>query len=308
MVAQSLFQVAIASVGALLAAGLAMQYFSKVRLDWPMIGVFNSRDVVALSVFIIGLPILYLVLPSAVLTGFLVVTFLSALHIAAKPIMSARLRWVLIPALLAANIWVTFNLLGSRSGLQVYWLLNSIIGIIAAVGVSNLYVQGGFQLRQVARFALFLGVYDLVFSQFIPLTPQLADAFEGRPLDPAVGFVTGTLQANIGLGDLLLYGLFATAALRGFGRRGALAALGVVGVFGAVVPGLAPLMFAQFVREGVGVVVPAQVFFGPAAFVTYRLLSRKRERTVQEWLAHPVRSGRLSFGFNGGVLASGGKP
>ena len=129
-------------------------------------------------------------------------------------------------------------------------------------------------------------MYDIIFSQVIPLTPLLADTFEGRPLDPAVGFILGGYQANIGLGDLLVYSLFTIAAFRGYGRRGAALALAGVVIFGALVPALAPLALSQFTRAGIGIVVPAQTFFGPAAVFIYRRLTRQTsERTPAEWLA-----------------------
>ena len=50
--------------------------------------------------FIVALPVLYLVVPPGVLTGFLVVTFMSALMIALRPLVSTRVLWVAIPVLL----------------------------------------------------------------------------------------------------------------------------------------------------------------------------------------------------------------
>jgi hypothetical protein len=67
--------------------------------------------------------------------------------------------------------------------------------VLAAVGVSNLYVQGGMHLRHVAYLRLFLGLYDVVFTMVLPLTQRLADTFEGRPLDAAFGFYMGGRQA-----------------------------------------------------------------------------------------------------------------
>ena len=42
----------------------------------------------------------------------------------------------------------------------------------------------------------------------------------------------------------------------------------------------------NFVREGQGIVVPVQIFFGPVAFLAYRYLrSTGPERTAGEWFA-----------------------
>jgi len=285
MLTQTLFQSVVVCVGALGTAAAALAYFRTVRLERPAIGAFNSKDLVILAGFIILLPILYLALPGAVLTGFLVLTFGSAMAIGLRPIMSARYRRVLIPVLIGAEIVVTYTLLGAPRGLQLYWVLTSAIVLVAAMGVSNLYVQGGLRLRQVAWFAVFLAVYDAFFSTVVPLTPQLAAAFEGRPLNASIGWAAGRYSANIGLGDLLVYGLFVTAAYKAFDRRGATWAFVTIFLFGALAPSVAPMVVSQFDQGANGIVIPAQLFFGPAAFaVTARLYRRYPERTTSQWL------------------------
>ncbi len=275
MLPQTLFQATVVSVGALGTALAALLYFSRVRLERPAIGTFNSRDLVVLSTFIVLLPVLYLALPQTVLTGFLILTFSSALGIGLRPLLAARYRRVLIPALIGGEILVTYSLLGTTMGLKLYWVLTSTIMLIAAMSISNLYVQGGLRLHQVAWFAVFLAVYDLFFSVVIPLTPQLAMAFEGRPLNASIGWADGSFSANIGLGDLLVYGLFMTAAYKGFGGRGARSALVTIFLFGALAPSFAPYVISQFDQGSTGIVVPAQVFFGPAAFAVSTWLHRR---------------------------------
>jgi hypothetical protein len=201
--------------------------------------------------------------------------------------------WGTIGVLLASNILVARNLLGTTRGWQLYWILTSIAVLFAAVAVSNLYVQGGMRLRHVAWFALGLAVYDPIFSFGVPLTAKLADAFAGFPLDPSIGFRAGLDSANIGIGDLLVYSVFAVAAYKGYGRQGAKLAFGLVTVFGALMPALAPLAISAVVRGNVGVVVPAQMFFGPAAFVGYRWLLRSGpERSMRDWRADAESSAR----------------
>lgn len=275
MLPQTLFQATVVSVGALGTALAALLYFSRVRLERPAIGTFNSRDLVVLSTFIVLLPVLYLALPQTVLTGFLILTFSSALGIGLRPLLAARYRRVLIPALIGGEILVTYLLLGTTMGLKLYWVLTGTIMLIAAMSISNLYVQGGLRLHQVAWFAVFLAVYDLFFSVVIPLTPQLAMAFEGRPLNASIGWADGRFSANIGLGDLLVYGLFMTAAYKGFGGRGARSALVTIFLFGALAPSFAPYVISQFDQGSTGIVVPAQVFFGPAAFAVSTWLHRR---------------------------------
>lgn len=285
MLTQTLFQASVVSFGALATAAASLAYFRRVRLERPAIGAFNSRDLVILVGFIILLPVLYLAVPGPVLTGFLVITFSSAMAIGLRPILPTPYRRVLIPVLIGSEIVVTYTLLGAPRGLQLYWVLTSTIVLVAAMGVSNLYVQGGLRLRQIAWFAMFLAAYDAFFSSVVPLTQQLAAAFEGRPLNASIGWASGPYNANIGLGDLLVYGLFVTAAYKGFDRRGAIWAFVTIFVFGALAPALAPQLVSHF-AQGADGVIPAQLFFGPAAFaVTAHLYRRHPERTTCEWLA-----------------------
>jgi hypothetical protein len=234
--------------------------------------------------FIVTIPVLYLFVPPLVLTIFLVITFVSALSIGYRPVLPRTVLWPAIGLLIGTNILVARNLLGTTRGWQVYWALTSVAVLFAAVAVANLYIQGGMRLRHVAWLALGLAVYDPIFSFGIPLTARLADTFAGFPLDPSIGFRAGLNSANIGIGDLLVYSAFTVAAYKGYGRRGAQLAFGIVTVFGALAPALAPLAISAVVRGNIGVVVPAQLFFGPAAFVGYRLLLRTGpERSMRDW-------------------------
>jgi hypothetical protein len=286
MVEQTIFQVIVVLVGALSTTAAAVFYFRRVRLERPAIGCFNGRDVVILFGFIVTLPVLYLFVPPIVLTIFLVITFVSALSIGYRPVLPRTVLWLSIGLLIGTNIIVARNMLGTTRGWQLYWALTSVAVLFAAVAVANLYIQGGMRLRHVAWFALGLAVYDPIFSFGVPLTAKLADAFAGFPLDPSIGFRAGLNSANIGIGDLLVYSAFAVAAYKGYGRRGAQLAFGLVTVFGALAPALAPLVITAVVRGNVGIVVPAQLFFGPAAFLGYRMLLRTGpERSMRDWRA-----------------------
>jgi len=289
----ALFQIVVGIIGSLTTTLCALAYFRHVRLTRPPIGTFNARDLTVLACFIVTLPVLYVALPAGVLTGFLVLTFFSALMIALRPLFSARILLVAVPVLLAANLAVTRSMDDIAGGLQVYWVLTSVIVLVAAVGVANLYVQGGLQLRHIAWFAVFVGIYDVVFTRFIPLTPELAVALQGRPLDPSVGFAAGGYNANVGLGDLLVFCLYATAAARGFGRRGVAVSLFVITVFGAVAPSVTPLLVPGLFGTTAAAFVPVMTLFAPAALAGYLWLSRTTsERRVRQWLAEtalPVR-------------------
>ena len=281
----TLFQIVVGVAGSLSVTLCALAYFRRVQLPRPPIGAFNARDLAVLACFIVTLPVLYVTVPAGVLTGFLVVTFLSALTIALRPLFPTRRLLVAVPVLLTANLAITRSMNDVAGGLQVYWISTTIIVAIAAVGVANLYVQGGLGLRHIAWFTVFLGVYDIVFTRVIPLTPELAIALQGRPLDPSVGFAAWGYNANVGLGDLLVFCLYAIAAYRGFGRRGAIAALAIIAVFGAVMPAVTPLLVPGLFGSTAAAFVPIMTLFGPAALACYLWLSRTSpERRLRDWV------------------------
>lgn len=286
LVPSTMLAVPVTIVYALLVGACALVYLRRVRLDRPPVGVFNGRDVALLYIFIIGLPLLYVVLPQWALTGFLIVTFAAALSIGYRPVVPRALLWPAIGLLIGLNIWIAQTMLGSVAGWQLMLAQNSFIVLLAAVAIANLYVQGGMRLKHVAVFALTLAIYDLAFLSF---TVELADAFIGKPLNPSMGFRIGIFNVDIGLGDLLVYGLFTIAAYKAYGRRAARVAMGVIAVFGALLPASAPLLISEVTRGNGNAVTPAQVFFGPAALVTYLLLRRRygAERTYAEYLADP---------------------
>lgn len=286
LVPQTIFSVFVVLIGAVLSCACALAYFRHVRMERPAVGTFNGRDIAFLSVFIIALPLLYLVLPGWALTGFLIVTFLASLSIGYRNLLAPMTLWLVIGVLIGTNIWLAETQLGTVRGWQFYWGLTSLIVLFGVVAVVNLYIQGGMRLKHIAVLAFGLAFYDAFFSMIIPLTPQLADAFQGKPLDPSIGMRTALLSSNIGIGDLLVYGLFTVAAFKAYGWVGAKVSFGIVTVFGALLPATAPLLLSIVIRGGFNVVTPAQMFFGPAALLAYLWLRHQgRERTMAEYLA-----------------------
>lgn len=292
MLQGTIFQTIVVLFGALATITGAVLYFQRIRLERPAVGVFNGRDIIVLLSFIIVLPFLYLLLPSPILTGLLILTFSSGMYIGLRPLLRPRYLWPLIFALVVINIVVTETLLGTRAGWQLYWGLTDVVVLLSVVGITNLYVQGGMRLRHVAWFAFLLAFYDSFFTFVVPIIPKLADRFEGQPLDASIGFALGPYNANIGLGDLLVYGLFILAAYKGFGKRGIITSFVIVSIFGALMPATAPLLITATIRTGIGIVVPAQIFFGPAALITYLLLKRQApERSMAEWFSVQAAAG-----------------
>jgi hypothetical protein len=275
----------VATASTLVVSTGGVAYLRRVRLERPPIGTFNGRDVVVLFVPLSVIPLFYLSLPRWLLTAFLVLTFCAALSFGLRPLLPPGRMWLLIGLLLGLNLWLGTNLLGTVLGWQVFWAENDLVVLLAAVFVANLYVQGGMRLSHVAWFALALGAYDLVFTSAFPLTNALVEEFLGYPLDPSVGMRWGFDNAAIGIGDLLVYGLFVLAAYKGYGPAAARLATAVVLVFGAAAPALVPLL-VDYVDARTDTLVPAQFWFGPAAFLTWVWLRSRhgRERTVREFL------------------------
>jgi len=282
----TVFELIVAVTATLVTNVLALLYLRRTRIERPPIGTFNGRDIVVLSCFLVTLPLLYVVLPQWALTGFLVLTFTSALSIGYRPLVSGGRLWLGIGLLLGLNIWMTRTLLGTVLGWQIYWVENSIIVVLGAVAVANLYVQGGMRLKHVASFALGLAAYDIIFTLKWPITNKLAERFLGFPLDPSVAFRMGVYNASIGIGDLLVYALFVIAAYKAYGRVASSIAMALTAVFGAAVPALAPLATQAFLDARTDLIVPAQSAFGPVAFLCY-LWMRHRwgpERTMRQFL------------------------
>jgi hypothetical protein len=279
-------ELGVALVGIVAVSALAVFYFRRVRLDRPPIGTFNGRDIGILLTFIIALPFLYAALPGWALTCFLALTFASALSIGYRPVLGRTWSWVLIGLLIGANLWTSRTMLGTVAGWQLWWAELSVLVALAAISVANLYVQGGMKLRYVAWLALALGGYDVIFSSVYPLTSKLTQEFLGAPLDPSLGMRFGIDNFAIGIGDLLIFALFAVAVYKAYGRPAARLAFGLIVVFGALVPSLVPLVI-NFVDARTDILVPAQAFFGPAAFICYLWMRHRygRERTMAEYRA-----------------------
>jgi hypothetical protein len=286
VLSRSIFELCVAVIGALATSLGALFYLRRVRLDRPAIGRFNGRDVVILFVFLAILPAIYLVLPQWAVTSLLALTFMASLSIGYRPLLGPTRLWLGIGLLLGANIWLGQNLLGTVPGWQLFWAETSVIVLLGAISVANLYVQGGMQLRHVAWFALGLAVYDVVFTIAVPVSNLLVREFVGHPLFPAIGMRIGFDEAIIGLGDLLVYGLFTVAAFKAYGRPAVRLALILIVVFGAAMPALSSLLI-NYIDARADIVIPAQTWFGPAAFLGYRWLRHRygRERTMKEFLA-----------------------
>jgi hypothetical protein len=282
----SVFQLCVTLVGSMATCLGALYYFRRVRLERPAIGRFNGRDVVFLFAFLVLLPGLYLLLPQWALTTVLALTFTAALAIGFGPVLTPAQLWLGVGVLIGADLWMGQRMINNVFNWQFVWAENSLVVLLTAISVANLYVQGGMQLRHVAWFAGGLAVYDSLFTLVWPVSNELIREFVNHPLFPAIGMRIGFDEAIVGLGDLLVYAGFTLAAVKAYGRPGLRLALPLVVVFGAVMPSLSGLLI-NYVDVRLDVVVPAQTWFGPAAVLGYLWLRRRygRERSMKEYLA-----------------------
>ena len=284
---QSGIQAIIAMIGAFVVCTCAVYYFRRFRLERPPIGTFNARDITILLAIILALPFLYAILPSWAITGFLVVTFACSLSIGYTPVIrNQAVLWLVIGLLIGANIYEGHFMMGTVLGWQVWWLELDVLVIAGAVAVSNLYMQGGMRLKHVAYFALALAAYDVFSSLVINVTAVLVEEFVGQPLDPTFGFRFGAVNYGIGIGDLLIYALFAVACYKAYGKAASRVATVIAVIFGGALPSLCPLLI-ELIDFRNDILIPSQLFFAPVAFVAYLWMKRKygRERTTGEYLA-----------------------
>ena len=75
---------------------LALVYLTGCGSSGPAIGTFNGRDIAVLFIFIVGLPLLYLVLPLLPLLIFLGITFASALSMGLRPLLGPTVTWLIV--------------------------------------------------------------------------------------------------------------------------------------------------------------------------------------------------------------------
>jgi hypothetical protein len=282
----SSFQLVVALIGAAAASFGGLFYFRRVRMERPAVGRFNGRDVVILFTLLAILPAFYLLVPRWALESLLVITYMAALSSGFHPVFKPVQLWIFIGVLIGGDLWLGQHALGTVIGWQVFWTENSLIVVLAAISVANLYVQGGMQLRHVAWFAAGLAIYDSIFTIGFPITNLLVRDFVGYPLFPAMGMRISFNEAIVGLGDLLVYAAFTIAAYKAYGKPALRLAIVLILVFGAAMPTLSGLLI-NYIDARADVIIPAQTWFGPAAMLGYLWLRRRygRERTMKEYLA-----------------------
>jgi len=272
------------SVGALVCAACALAFLRRAQLPRPPLGVFDSSDLVVLYTGLAILPLLYIVLPSLVLTVLLAMMLVNILYVGLRPLFSAPVTWLLALLLVAISTVVTLAVnAGWQAGVTLHWVTNDLLVLMVVVTAANLYVQWGMCLRVVAWFVLVLACYDALFAWGIPLTPLLASHFAGAFFEPLFGFTVNGYSGYVGMGDLFAFSLFTCAAYKGYGRQGAVAAFGLIAIAGILLPAFGLPVVAWLIGRH-SALVPVQVTFGPAAWlVAHWLMRHAPERSVLQW-------------------------
>jgi hypothetical protein len=258
------------------ALNLGWLYFGRYAIQRPPLGVFNLWDVAWMLGGIILIPYLYLFLPVGGVAGLLGLGALGILYFTLEPVL--RSRWVIWPVIgivLGADIGSALWF-GEQSA--VFFAVNNIVQLLAAVGIANTWAQSGMKARDAAILGGLLVLYDVLFTSVLPLMTDLFERFGSLPFAPMVAWptdatVTGQWLA-IGLGDLLLATVFPLAMRKAYGRQAGLTALVLAGAALASVLAL-PLKSA----------FPVMVVLGPLMGLQY-LYWRRRwgpERTTWQY-------------------------
>jgi hypothetical protein len=261
---------------------LSSAYFRRYQVTRPPIGVFNGRDVAVLLAAIVLIPYLYLALPLAVVATLLVLTTLGILYFTCEPVVrSRRLLAAIVLAALAADVSTA---LVSGTASNTFLAVNNVVLVVVVVGVANLWAQSGMKARDAAALAAGLAVYDFVATSQLTLMTDLIDRLSEVPLVPFIAWREGDGALAIGLGDLLLAGVFPLVMRKAFGARAAATAL-AVGIAAIV----AVLGLIQ--AEVIDFAVPVMVVLGPLMVAQYAVSVRRHgsERTTFQYLqAEPL--------------------
>jgi hypothetical protein len=261
---------------------LCSAYFRRYQVTRPPIGVFNGRDVVVLLAAIVLIPYLYLALPLGVVTVLLVLTTLGILYFTCEPVVRRpRLLAAIVVAAVAADVSIA---LVAGTANNTFLAVNNVVLVVVVVGVANLWAQSGMKARHVAAMAAALAVYDFIATSQLTLMTDLMNRLSESPLPPFIGWREGDGALGIGLGDLLLAGVFPLVMRKAFGTRAAATALAV-----AVTVIVCVLALVQL--EVIDFALPVMVILGPLMVAQYALTRRRHgtERTTFQYLqAEPL--------------------
>jgi hypothetical protein len=196
-----------------------------------------------------------------------------------EPLTSVSLlRWGVAGGLVAADVVLAWSP-GTSS--TAFLLVNNVVVILVALGVSVLWAQGGLRVRDLALLAGAIAIYDLVATGFLPLTTEMIERLAGMPFLPMAVWPVGDGHwTGIGLGDLLMASVGPIAMRKAYGKSAGLIAMGVAL---STIAGV--MLVARW--DALPETFPTMIVLGPLMVVHYLAAERRygTERTTASYLA-----------------------
>jgi hypothetical protein len=269
-------------------------YYRTVPMPRPPFGVFNLRDVAIAMVALAALPHLYRLLPLPVIAIILTLITIAGLHATLQPVVRGALLWVGCLTLVGADL-VAGLVAGVTS--EAFLTINNLVAVIMAIGIANLWAQGGMKARDLGIFAAALTVYDIVVTWQFTIMLDLIVQLSQLPLFPMVAWGLDDVAdtALMGIGDLLMVTLAPLVLRKAYGRTAGLVA--VVTCTGTICAVLVLLA-----TEVLGHTIPVMAFLGPviALQCLYWRKARGDERTTRQYLLAEPPTRRLVTARPGG--------
>jgi hypothetical protein len=263
----------------LVSIALSWVYFLRVAIKRPPIGVMNLWDVAFVIAGILIIPYLYLHLPLWIVTALLALLTASIIYFVLEPVVRVKIALWLLALSLTLAVIATAVTFGANS--RAFYVINNLVLVLIVIGVSNIWVQSGMRARDATVLAIFLMIYDFIFTSLLPVTNDLFVSLSALPFAPMFvwSFRDEGQWLAIGLGDVLLVSVFPFVLDKAFGRSAgwmaAIVAMGIIVIL-LVSPNIGLL------RE----TIPVMVVIGPLMFLQYSFWHRQlgAERTMRQYL------------------------
>ncbi|MFN2250786.1 MAG: hypothetical protein ACK2UL_02610 [Anaerolineae bacterium] len=264
---------------AVAAVAASWMYFRRFEMTRPPIGVINLVDVVVTMVFVILIPLLYILLPTWFAVGFLSISTLSLLYFTWEPVLPARWAiWLASLVMIVADVAAAWRY-GTEN--SAFFVVNNLVLVVVVVGGANLWAQSGMRARDAAIMGAALTLFDFVATALLPVMDDMFDQLVGLPFMPifAWSIDDGGGWMGMGLGDVLLAAVFPLVMHKAYGREAALTAmaLALVAIAAILTSGTMGLLVSTF---------PVMVVLGPLMVIQYLFWHWRRggERTTWQYL------------------------
>jgi hypothetical protein len=224
--------------------------FQHVRLERPPLGTISLADVGIMIGAVVLVPLLYLALPSFMISGLLLVAAASSVHTLFSALLdSKRAVWSIVGLAMVADVACDVCL-GPRH--PAFVLINNPLLLALAGTAAALWVQGGLRARHAAVLTCAVAVYDLLATGLLPLTDALIARLASTPMSPLLQWDL----ASVGLGDVLILTLVPLAFHKAFSETAGLIAMttGILGIAaclvfhanGPLMTGLGPILAFEY--------------------------------------------------------------